>query len=58
MPPISQLDRRRFNMKEIRLARIYTEALGLSRSSRDAIELIKYKQPPTSTSPHQKVRMH
>ncbi|CDH52455.1 dna ligase 4 [Lichtheimia corymbifera JMRC:FSU:9682] len=51
---LPHLDRRRFNMKEIRLARIYTEALGLSRSSRDAIELIKYKQPPTSTSPHQK----
>lgn len=45
-----QLDKSRYNMKETKLAKVYTEALGLSRNSLDAYNLLKFKQPSIGSS--------
>ncbi|KAI9322804.1 ATP dependent DNA ligase domain-containing protein [Dichotomocladium elegans] len=51
---LPHLDKRRYNMKEMRLAKVYTDALGIARTAQDAIELAKFKQPAAVPSSENK----
>ncbi|KAL1926334.1 hypothetical protein VTP01DRAFT_5855 [Rhizomucor pusillus] len=42
---LPHLDKKRYNMKETKLAKVYIDALGLGRNSAAAYDLTKFKQP-------------
>ena len=44
------MDYRKYNVKEMKLAKIYIEALGLGRNSMDAQDLLKFRQPGSSSN--------
>ncbi|KAG2216309.1 hypothetical protein INT45_011241 [Circinella minor] len=51
---LPQLDYRKYNVKEMKLAKVYIEALGLGRNSVDAQDLLKFRQPGSSSSKYAK----
>ncbi|KAI9247434.1 hypothetical protein BDA99DRAFT_525900 [Phascolomyces articulosus] len=51
---LPHLDHRKYNVKEMKLAKIYIEALGLGRNSADAQDLLKFRQPGSSSNKYVK----